>query len=324
MSIEEQLKEEFQLNAKNVLCPPTIDLRVMSACREQILDKKGEQPMRRKGKWSKAIMLILLIAVVSGFAYAGRTLLYEETKGNMTMSAVKSEEFKLSKTQIESIREARKEVKAQLKPGETAVVYLTDLDKVANIPFIPVSQPEVNKDLDNWKKAMAHQFNFLPPDSLLGSYRFAGGMELSPFGDFWGSDTDVATLRKEMKDESEASGKDMVWRITQAPSSLPILSYTTTYQNPEQETLYLVMEAALDSSIKVQLVTPPWAKNEEIALKEQAAHYFINDSYIYNDNNFYQEISWMTEQEGRAIIYRIGTDSPTMTREKLMEAAESL
>jgi len=324
MSIEEQLKEEFKHNTKNMVCPPAIDRRVMNACREQMLEKKGEQPMRRRGKWSKAIMLILLIAVVSGFAYAGRTLLFEETKGNMTMSAAKVEEFKLSKTQLESIREARKEVKAQLKPGESAVVYLTELDKIKDIPFISVSRPEVNEDLDNWSKAMAQQFNVLPPDSLLGSYRFAGGMEESPFGTYWGTDTDVAALRKEMKDESEASGKDMVWRITQAPSPLAILSYTTTYLNSEQETLYLSMETALDSSIKIQLVTPPTTKYEEIDLNGQSAHYFSNDSYIYTDNNFYQEISWMIEKEGRTIIYRIGTDSPSLTKEKLMEAAQSL
>ncbi|KOR89506.1 hypothetical protein [Paenibacillus solani] len=324
MSIEEQLKEEFKHNAKNIVCPPTIDLRVMNACREQMLEKKGVQPMRRRGKLYKSIMFILVIAVVSGFAYAGRTLLFEETKGNMTMSAAKLEEFKLSNTQIESIREARKEVKAQLNPGESAVVYLTELDKITDLPFITVSKPEVNEDLDNWSKAMAHQFNVLPPDSLLGSYSFAGGMELSPFGVFWGSETDMTTLKKEMKDESEASGKDMVWRITQAPSSLPMLSYTTTYRNSEQETLYLVMETALDSKIKVQLVTPPSTKYEKMDLNGYSAHYFKNDSYIYTDNNFYQEISWMTEREGRAIIYRIGTDSPSMTKEKLMEAAQSL
>ncbi|KOP68162.1 hypothetical protein AMS62_25100 [Bacillus sp. FJAT-18019] len=325
MSIEEQLKEEFKLNAKNVVCPPTIDLRVMNACREQMLEKKGEQPMRRRGKLSKAIMLILLIAVVSGFAYAGRTLLFEETKGNMTMSAAKLEEFKLSKAQLEGIRQARNEVKAQLNPGDSAVVYLTDLEDVTSMPFFPVSQPEVNEDLNTWRTVlMDHHFDVVPPDSLLGTYRFAGGMELSPFGVFWGSETDMAALQEDMKVESELSGKDMVWRITQAPSSLPMLSYTTTYRNSEQETLYLVMEAALDSKVKVQLVTPSTTKYEKMDLNGYSAHYFKNDSYIYTDNNFYQEISWMTEREGRAIIYRIGTDSPSMTKEKLMEAAQSL
>lgn len=325
MSIEEQLKEEFKHNSKNMVCPPTIDLRVMNACREQMLEKKGVQPMKRRGKLYKSIMLILVIAVVSGFTYAGRTLLFEETKGNMTMSAAKLEEFKLSKAQLEGINEARNEVKAQLNVGESAVLYLTELERVTSTPLIPVSQPEVNEDLDSWRTVlMGRQFDVLPPVSLLESYRFAGGMEASPFGDLWGTDTDMETLKKEMKDESEASGKDMVWRMTQAPSSLPMLSYTTTYRNAQHETLYLVMDTALDSTIKVELVTPPSTKYEKLDLNGHSAHYFSNDAYLYNDNHFYQEISWMSEKEGRAFIYRIGSDSPSMTKEKLMEAAQSL
>lgn len=43
---------------------------------------------------------------------------------------------------------------------------------------------------------------------------------------------------------------------------------------------------------------------------------------IYTDSHFYQEISWMLEQDGDAIIYRLGSDSPAMTKEQLMKAAK--
>ncbi|GIO99700.1 hypothetical protein J14TS5_47860 [Paenibacillus lautus] len=325
MSIEQQLKDEFQQNAKNVVCPSSIDLRVMNVYREQMLEKKGEQPMRRRRKWSKAVLVILLIAVVSGFAYAGRTLLFEETKGNMTMSAETLEDLKLSKTQLESIRQARNEVKAQLNPGESAVVYLTDLDNVKRLPFIPVSQPDVNEDLDTWRKALTDRhFDVLPPDSLLGTYRFTGGMELSPFGAYAGSETDIAALLEELKAESEESGKDYIWRKTSIPTSFPLLSYTTAYRNSDQETLYLVMETTPDSKVKLQTLAPSSAKYEEMELNGHAAHYLINDSYVYTDSHVYQEISWMIEKEGQAIIYRLGSDSPAMTKERLMEAAKSI
>lgn len=325
MSIEQQLKDEFQQNAKNVVCPPSIDLRVMNAYRERMLEKKGEQPMRRRWKWSKAAMVILLIAVVSGFAYAGRTLLFEETKGNMTMSAETLEELKLSKTQLESIRQARNEVKAQLNPGESAVVYLTDLDNVKSLPIIPVSQPEVNEDLDTWKTALTDRhFDVLPPDSLLGTYTFAGGMELSPFGAFVGSETDIAALLEELKAESEETEKNFIWRKTPLPSSFPLLTYTSVYRNSDQETLYLILQSAPDSKMKLQTVAPSSTKYEEMDLNGHSAHYFKNDSYVYTDSHFYQEISWMTEKEGQTIIYRLGSDSPAMTKEQLMEAAKSL
>lgn len=325
MSIEQQLKDEFQQNAKNVVCPSSIDLRVMNVHREQMLEKKGEQPMRRRLKWSKAVMVIILIAVVSGFAYAGRTLLFEETRGNMTMSAVTLEDLSLSKTQLESISQARNEVKAQLNPGESAVVYLSDLGNVKSLPFIPVSQPDVNEDLDIWRKALTDRhFDVLPPDSLLGTYRFTGGMELSPFGAYGGSETDIAALLEELKAESEESGKDFIWRKTSIPTSFPLLSYTTVYRNSDQETLYLVMETPRDSKVKIQTLTTSSAKYEEMELNGHDAHYLINDSYVYTDSHFYQEISWMIEKEEQAIIYRLGSDSPAMTKERLMEAAKSI
>lgn len=80
----------------------------------------------------------------------------------------------------------------------------------------------------------------LPPDSLLGTYRFTGGMELSPFGAYGGSETDIAALLEELKAESEESGKDFIWRKTSIPTSFPLLSYTTVYRNSDQETLRLI------------------------------------------------------------------------------------
>ncbi len=325
MSIEQQLKDEFQQNAKNVVCPPSIDMRVMNAYRERMLEKKGEPLNGRRRKFTKAVMVILLIAVVSGFAYAGRTLMFEETRGNLTMSAVTLEDLKLSKAQLERISKARNEVKAQLNPGEFAVVYLTDLGNVRSLPFIPVSKPDVNEDLDAWRKVlMDRHFDRLPPDSLLGMYSFAGGMELSPFGAYAGSETEIAALLEELKAEIEETGKDFIWRKTPAPASLPLLTYTTMYRNAGQETLYLIMENAPDSKVKLQMLAPPSAKYEELDLNGHSAHYFNNDSYVYTDSHFYQEISWIIEQDGEAIIYRLGSDSPAMTKEQLMEAAKDL
>ncbi|ANY76149.1 hypothetical protein BBD41_28220 [Paenibacillus ihbetae] len=325
MSIEQQLKDEFQHNAKNVVCPPSIDMRVMSAYKEQVKEKKGDQPMERRRRWPKAVMVILMIAVVSGFAYAGRTLLFEDTRGNMTMSAITLEELKLSKSQLERISQARNEVKAQLNPGESAVVYLTDLGNVRSLPFIPVSQPDVNEDLDAWRKALKERhFDRMPPDSILGTYRFAGGMELSPFGTYMGSETDSAALLEELKAEIEETGQDYIWRKTPAPASLPLLTYTTVYRNADHATLYLIMENAPDSRVKIQLLAPPSAEHEELDLNGHAAHYFKNDSYVYTDSHFYQEISWMIEQGGKSVIYRLGSDSPAMSKEQLVEAAKNL
>jgi hypothetical protein len=77
----------------------------MNVYREQMLEKKGEQPMRRRRKWSKAVLVILLIAI-------------------------------------------------------------------KRLSFIPVSQPDVNEDLDTWRKALTDRhFDVLPPDSLQKVYR---------------------------------------------------------------------------------------------------------------------------------------------------------
>ncbi|MGG3505242.1 hypothetical protein ABES58_07140 [Paenibacillus lautus] len=149
-------------------------------------------------------------------------------------------------------------------------------------------------------------------------------MELSPFGAYGGSETDIAALLEELKAESEESGKDFIWRKTSIPTSFPLLSYTTVYRNSDQETLYLVMETPRDSKVKIQTLAPSSAKYEEMELNGHTAHYLKNDSFVYTDSHVYQEISWMIEKEGQAIIYRLGSDSPAMTKERLMEAAKSI
>jgi hypothetical protein len=84
------------------------------------------------------------------------------------------------------------------------------------------------------------------------------------------------------------------------------------------------MQSAPDSKIKLQTIAATSAKYEKMDLNGHTAHYFKNDSYVYTDSHFYQEISWMIEKEGQAIIYRLGSDSSAMTKEQLMEAAKSL
>lgn len=326
MSIEQKLKDEFKQHNKTMVCPSSIDLRVMNLYRERLMEKRGERLMRRNRKWSKAALVVLIITVLSGFAFAGRTLLFEETKGNLTISAEALKGVDLSETQLESIRKARKEVNTQLKVGESAVVYLSALDNVSSLPIIPMIQPDLNNDLNTWRTELLEQhFNVLPPDSLLGSYTFAGGMKNYPFGTLEGSERDMKALVEELKDGSESSGKEFSWKKIDSTSSLPLITYTSVYRNKNQNTLYyLIQQIASDSKIRLNMLTPSSTTYEEMDLNGHTARYFKNNSFVFTDSQFYQEISWMIEEEGQATIYTIGSDSPEMTKEQLIEAANQL
>lgn len=326
MSIEQKLKDEFKQHNKNIVCPSSIDLRVNNLYRERLMEKRGEHLMRRNKKWSKVALVVLIITVLSGFAFAGRTLLFEESKGNLTISAEALQGVDLSETQLESIRKARKEVNAQLNVGESAVVYLSALDNVSSLPIIPMIQPDLNNNLNSWRsELLEHHFNVLPPDSLLGSYVFAGGMKKYPFGTLEGSESDMKALAQELKTGRESSGKEFSWKKIDSTSSLPLTTYTSVYRNNNQDTLYyLIQQIAPDSKIRLNMLTPSSTTYEELDLNGHTARYFKNNTFVFTDSQAYQEISWMTEEEGQATIYTIGSDSPEMTKEQLIEAANQL
>lgn len=325
MSIEHQLKKEFQVNSKNVVCPSSVDSQMKDIFRKYREEGQRETRVARKWKPSYAAIIAVLFVLLSGFAYAGGKLLFQENNGNVSISVTAFEKLNLEQAKLNKISHALSDVKVQLKSGETAVVYFADLEKeelFRKLPLLPVAKPEVTTNLDAWKTILSNNniANTLP-DTLLGTFRFAEGMEGGPFGPSIGPE--AGELLKEMKAESKKTGQDVLWRRTAAPLNMPIEPFTSVYRNKQQETIYVTVESVKEK-VDVKLMTPDSTKYDELDINGSKAHYFKNENFLFFTSQFYQEISWVEGSGTATTIRRVGSDSPAVTKEQLAEAAKAI
>lgn len=321
MPIEQQLKTEFQQNSKNLVSPPSLDSRIMTAYREHMVQKRGRNHMRKLWKLPNVALIGLIFVLLCGFAYAGGKMLFQEEQGNVQVRLTENMQLTLDSSALEKIRHSLSEVKAQLNTGETAIVYFDESAVgVKDFSLQAVSNPEVIRDLGQWKAAVGEAAHI--PASLSETFQFVEGMKSSPFGAFM--DLDALKQLDDMKDESKETGKDVVWRKIPTKSTPGIHTYTSVYRSPQQETIYYSLETITNVNVKMEEMTPPSTVYESLDLNGHTAHYTMNNQSLYGASNLYQNIMWIEEQGDQTIIYKVGTDSPTMTKQQLLDAARSL
>ncbi|MNM81011.1 hypothetical protein D3C81_929980 [compost metagenome] len=321
MSMEKQLKNEFQISSRNIVPPPSLDSRIMAAYTDYLVEKKEKRQVKRLWKLPNIALIGLIFILLCGFAYAGGMLLFQEKQGNVQLNLTANKEITLESSLLEKIRHSLSEVKANLKTGETAVVYFAELG-INSYAFQSVSNPEVVKDLGSWNKAVTHHNTTDHiPESLLGTFKFVEGMESPAYGAF--IDNTAFKLLDDMKAESKKTGKDVVWRKTSAVSK-PVLNFhTSVYRNSQQQTIYYSLETP-NEKIKMEGVTPPSTVYEDLDIRGHQVHYTMNDQSLYGASNVYQNIMWIEEKGDQTIIYQVGTDSPSVTKQQLIQAARSL
>lgn len=324
MSIEQQLKDEFLQSSKNIVSPPSLDSRIMAAYREHVVKKRGMKQVRVLWKLPNVALIGLLFVLLCGFAYAGGKLLFQDKQGNVQFSFTANKELTYESGALEKIRHSLSEVKAQLNTGETAIIYFAESGiGVKDYSLQAVSNPEVVKDLELWNTTVTHHNATAHiPESLLGTYKFVEGMESPPFGAL--IDNDALKHLDDMKDESKKTGKDVVWRKISAKSTPGINYYTSVYRNPQQETIHFSLETVNDVKIKLEGITPPSTVYEDLDIKGHKGHYTMNNQSLYGASDVYQNIMWIEEKGDQTIIYQVGTDSPSVTKQQLFQAALSL
>jgi len=321
MSTERELRQAFRAHADSIVPPPAVDAAVAAMYRGHAMGRKGATRMKMRKRLSRAAIAALVIAVLSGFAYAGGKLLFEQEKGHVGMAYRAVETFAIPEETLDRIRGHLNAVKEQIEPGEQAVVYLQDMKIVVPFgldPILGVAKPDPVTSLKAWQAALADSVADarLPGELPDGEYRFAEGFEGYPFGSALG--LAAMELVPELAEESEATGQAAVWREI-ASGDAPISGYTTTYRNGEHAIYYTV--EAVTEPIRLEAMMGKSAALEQVQVNGDEAAYTRNESFLYTDSGLYQEIAWLTEREGRTIIHRIGTDSNLVTKEQLLEAA---
>ncbi|TVX89672.1 hypothetical protein [Paenibacillus agilis] len=326
MSIETKLKKEFEQYKQAVSCPPSVDSRMMALYRSHMVQTREGPSMLRKWNLPRLAVITVLAATLLGFTYAGMSFLFEESKGNIsvTMSAI-SEEVTLNKEQLTSISRSLADVKEQLQIGENALVYFADLEGeevLQGKPLFPVSRPAVNENLENWKLSIPHAgVADSVPSNILDDFLFEGGMKGSPFGLFF-SDSFTETL-DELKRESKDTGKKVVWRKEVSSSEGPLNIFTSIYRNSKQQAIYVGVETSSEK-ISIKGIIPSSSSYETLNINGSQAHYTRDDNSLFSTSLTYQEVMWMEIHEGQTFVYRVASDSSAITKEQLVQAAKGL
>ncbi|BBH23256.1 hypothetical protein Back11_46010 [Paenibacillus baekrokdamisoli] len=321
MSIERQLVKEFEQDSQNRKCPPDLDTRITAEYRQQVMQQRGKPFMPRKWKMPKVVLIAIIVMIVCGFAYTGSKLLFTDKNGNATVNVHSNQQLKLEKDALERVRLTLKEVKSQLGPGETAVVYVSDFDFYGS--WLGAFNPVTLSEIEQWKtKLKEHEVEEKLPDSLLGSFDFVEGMEGDPF--FPALGTDAISVWEGMKAESKKTGSKTLWRKTIGSSIKPTSPYTSVFRNSNQDSIYLTWDIVNGPTVKFEMMTPPNTSYEELDINGLKAHYTKDEQSLYGDSNINQDVMWIKESGGKTIVYHVRSDSLDMTKEQLVEAAKSL
>ncbi|MFD0590375.1 hypothetical protein ACFQZE_20515 [Paenibacillus sp. GCM10027627] len=331
MSIEEKLKCEYKRLAQNLSAPAAMRSEVMEEFRNEFgsraVGKGGRRPPLKRIAIYAAVILLL-----SGFAYGGGKVLFQEREGLWGIQIRSAEEAApLGTEAVAEIRRSLREVREQLQPGESAVVYLAALadSPVAfyrHNPMMGVKQPLLIAQKERIDGMMNEDgFDDLLPESLSGGYHFQSGYKGEP-----SIRATIGVEGMEAKDtlskEVRTSGEKYSWKKVRSHEQL-ILGYTYLYQNESGKQL-LVMVEALTEEITLQTVAAPGSKPlERLDIGGASGVYAEQNDSPFVESGYYQELTWTQLKEAgesKQYVYRVGSEQSSVTKEELLAAAEGL
>jgi len=323
MSIEQQLSKAFKHNESSLQCPPSLDSRIMAEYERMAMDKGRIVHMKKKGRMPKVAVIALVVVLLCGFAYGGK-LLFSDSNSLLSYQFHSNETYQLDSDTLENTRASLKAVQSQLAPGETAIVYLTDVIK--DYPIYSVTNLDYTHDIQQWQRVLEeHGVTELLPTSLLeGAYQFEAGALNNPFHPLSGWDQDELLSEMEAEKEELSNKDQLIWRITDLATNPDMSMYTSVYRDSNGEELYLSWQILGKSVFKIEGNTSPSTEYEEYDLNAKRVHYTKNNQSLLAENGVLQSVMWMAEKDDQSIIYMIESDSPSMTKEKLIEAVKSL
>lgn len=320
MSIEKQLSEAFKHNEVSLHCPPSLDNRIMAEYEQAVMNKGSNVYMMKKRRLPKVALIALVVALLCGFAY-GSKLLFSDSTNQLSYQFNSSEAFHLNAETFEHARATLQEVKTQLAPGEAGIVYMPEIFK--DYPLYGVTNPDYIADKQQWELVLEeHGLTEQLPDSLLeGAYSFkAGAVDEYPL-----ISLEQNGLLAEMEAEKKTSNNDQpVWRLSDSTTNPIMTSYISVYEDENEEAIRLSWQIYDEVVSKINGFTSPTTEYEEYDLNGKKVHYTKNNQSLYTESDVLQSAMWMVEKDGQSFIYTIESDSPSMTKEKLIDAVKSL
>lgn len=333
MSIEQRLTDELKRQGKSIQCPAAVGIRT-----EQLFDQRfagklskgnGTSIFARPRRYSQAIMIALCLLLFSGIAYAS-TLLYQLNDGTFSFQVSSNTQKTLDAQQTQAVRERINQVRQQLESGESAVVYVPELNKIKLPPLVKVNQPQSYTNIEVWQKQLVGGPGLYKlPDKLPEGFAFTEGRTVLPIGAI-----DVDTLRdnlETLKKQSRDGAAGIAWKKLTADRThaqsfgaqeIPNLIYQNSKGDQIQIYYQLIPDGEKEKTVQAHITGIEQV--EKINLKGKEAYYSVNNHAFLSPSNQSQALTWIGQENGQIVLYSVISESVGVSKQDLVFTAEHM
>jgi len=312
-----QLTEQYQAKAKQIHPAPGHEENIHALYESNRMRRRRSKPLKPVAV--KVLLALVVVVVFSGF---NRYIWLQISDHRMSLQYSQTNTGVNDVELSTAIHRELQQVESSLKVGESAIVYLPELAKLNAMDkkgLVVVSNPPVITDFSLWKTILAKntpEFK-LPTEPSIG-LDFVEGKEESPFGGV--ISLELLELLPELTRESKEKGGKMAWRKVIDKNQQHV--YTTLYRNERQDVIYVSMQL-IDQKTDIRIDTVHM-DSDEVNVNGAKAHYLQTQPFFFADSNRVQEIQWLETFEQYTLMYSVGSDSSTLTKEELLHAAREL
>lgn len=330
MSIQNQLTHELKRFAEQLKVPSVLDSRIdrLYDTYREAVQRSDRKLTNRRGsrRLARIAVVAACVFLFSGIAYASG-LLYQLQGNSVRVELTSSSAFNVKAEQATAIHSFLAETRQQLQPGESAYVYLPELEQAKVKPFLKVVRPLAFTDIVQWNEQAAGKYGgrLQTPTAAPDGFHFTRGELQSPLGMI---DPEVyPTLNKQIK---KVDGKQaIVLPVSVTDNSLrdaldsPGLVYTNEQQD-QIEIRYQVMPEAM-KKLDVRMKTGESTTMEKISVKGSLEGYYtMNPNNVFSESGYMQDLNWIEQEGGRTVMYHIQSSSAKVTKADLLLVANHL
>jgi hypothetical protein len=337
MSIDKQLKLGLKQTASQLSYPPGLDEHVYELFEKHAMKKASPRVAPRRKSWSRIAIIAASLLLFSGVAYAS-AILYKLQTTNLSIEVTEGTELHFSDTQLKQIRESIHEARQQLAPGESAFVYIAELDRIklpgapSGLGLMKVNQPAPYPDMKIWLELLNTTGNFSGikiPVELPHGFTFNHGELESPTGML--DAVDMAKYYKPLQQQAAEANQAMAWQKAQARdigtkqdfiTESPRLIYVNSSQDQIEISYSVTPTASKNTDVKIK--TSPSTTSEKLQVAGYDAFYTLNSNSFLSDTGVVKDIHWLEQKDGRTIDYHVSSSSLNVSKEDLLLVANHM
>lgn len=330
MLLEKQLSEEYKEKAATLHSPIALKRHVANLYENyhQTTKKGLFKKLYFSTKLQKVAVFSLLFIMLTGFGIASTKYLFDLNSDIVRIEVSVDSQLKLQSVSGEQLRADLTNIKEQLAPGETALVYLADLENekhhlFRDIAGAVITNPILIEDYDHALQLLQANFHTAKlPIIKSNEFHFLNAFPNYPQ---LTSGFDIQALKKldELKLEAKRAGERVVWhKLETYTPIIPVV--TLTYLNQQGEEVYVVLEKMDDIKTEMRITLGAEASYEKLNVNGSQAYYINNPEHIFSKSGQYQEIAWIVQNETETLIYHVASDSLNISKDDLLFLAKNI